>query len=180
MFLSQVKIASPWELADSRLKDLTHLGAYHNWVEQAFPDALTEGTRPRHLWRIDKHRGRLFLLIVSQDRPNLARLNYYGVPGSARIKEYDNWLAHIQNGDYYCFRLTANPIKRLAENHKRVALIDPLACVEWLQRQGEKYGFKPQGVEISRHDTPLLRRKKSKPTRLNRVVFDGFLSVTDA
>lgn len=179
MFLSRVEIANPWQVLDSRLKDLTHLGAYHNWVERSFPEAVTQGERPRHLWRIDEQRGRRFLLVVSQEKPDLSRLNYYGVPGSARVKNYDDWLSHLQSDQQYRFRLTANPIKRLSENHKRVALTQPEECVKWLQRQGQKYGFILRGVQITRHDTPLLRRKNSQPTRLNRVVFDGQLAVTD-
>lgn len=179
MFLSQVEVANPWQVMDNRLKDLTHLGAYHNWVEMSFPEAVKQGERPRHLWRIDEHRGRRFLLIASQEKPNLERLNYYGVPGSARAKSYDNWLNNLQSGQRYRFRLTANPTKRLSENHKRVALTQPEECVKWLQCQGEKYGFLLQGVQITYHDTPLLRRKGSQPTRLNRIVFDGQLTVTD-
>ncbi|WP_449261930.1 type I-E CRISPR-associated protein Cas6/Cse3/CasE, partial [Escherichia coli] len=35
-----------------KIRDLTHLGAYHNWVEQSFRE--DNGVRSRKLWRLDK------------------------------------------------------------------------------------------------------------------------------
>ena len=34
-----------------KIRDLTHLGAYHNWVEQSFREE--SGVRSRKLWRLD-------------------------------------------------------------------------------------------------------------------------------
>lgn len=46
MYLSRVEIDR-----DNRYKtrDLTHLGAYHNWVEQSFPEEIENNQRGRHL-----------------------------------------------------------------------------------------------------------------------------------
>ena len=48
-----------------KIKDLTHLGAYHNWVEKSFNEA--KGVRSRKLWRIDKINDKKYLIVVSQN-----------------------------------------------------------------------------------------------------------------
>ena len=44
MYLSRVEIDRNNR---QKIKDLTHLGAYHNWVEQSFPDELKQELRTR-------------------------------------------------------------------------------------------------------------------------------------
>ena len=71
MFLSRVQLD-----IDNRQKvrNLTHLGAYHDWVERSFPKEFASGKRTRKLWRIDRLRGKTYLLIVSQEMPDLSAL----------------------------------------------------------------------------------------------------------
>ena len=82
MYLSRVEIDT-----DSRqkIKDLSHLGAYHNWVERSFPAEIAEGERQRHLRRLDTLNGRNYLLLLSPEKPDLHALERYGKPGTARI-----------------------------------------------------------------------------------------------
>ena len=68
MYISQVEI----DLNNRRkIRDLTHLGAYHNWVEMSFPEEINKKERSRKLWRIDRIGDRTFLLIVSEVKPDL-------------------------------------------------------------------------------------------------------------
>ena len=48
-----------------KMKDLTHLGAYHNWIESCFPKEWEENVRSRKLWRIDTLHGKKYILLVS-------------------------------------------------------------------------------------------------------------------
>ncbi len=75
MYLSRVEIDT-----DNRqkIKDLSHLGAYHNWVERSFPAEIAEGERQRHLWRLDTLNGRNYLLLLSPEKPDLHELERYG------------------------------------------------------------------------------------------------------
>lgn len=66
MFLSRVEKANNNR---QQIKSLTHLGAYHDWVEQSFPEEMKQGERLRHLWRLDQIGGREYLLILSQNKP---------------------------------------------------------------------------------------------------------------
>lgn len=47
------------------MKDLTHLGCYHAWVEDSFPEFSKEN-RPRKLWRIDNIYDKYYLLVLSE------------------------------------------------------------------------------------------------------------------
>lgn len=66
MYLSRVEINFD---NHRRIRDLTHLGAYHNWVEQSFPEEIEQHIRNRHLWRIDELNHKKYLLVLVN--PNL-------------------------------------------------------------------------------------------------------------
>ena len=87
MYFSRVEIDTQNR---RKIKDLTHLGAYHNWVESSFPWEFEQGFRSRKLWRIDSLQGKKYLLLVSEEKPDIKSLEKYGVPGSAQTKLYDN------------------------------------------------------------------------------------------
>lgn len=55
LYLSRVEIDSTNR---RKLKNLTHLGAYHDWVEKCFPEEIKNHERQRHLWRIDDFKGK--------------------------------------------------------------------------------------------------------------------------
>ena len=51
MYLSRVEV----DFANrKKIKNLSHLGAYHSWVEESFPQEIAAGRRLRHLWRLDR------------------------------------------------------------------------------------------------------------------------------
>ncbi len=64
MYLSQVEVDTNNRY---KIQDLTHLGAYHNWVEQSFPNEMSLKERSRKLWRIDQLKGKKYLLVVSPE-----------------------------------------------------------------------------------------------------------------
>ena len=79
MYLSRVQID---DRNRQKIRDLTHLAAYHNWVESSFPEEIAHHRRSRHLWRIDILGGKRYLLIVSEEKPDSTRLEQYGVQGT--------------------------------------------------------------------------------------------------
>ena len=111
MYLSRVEIDQGNR---QKLKDLTHLGAYHSWVENSFPEKFGQD-RPRHLWRIDTLRHKRYLLVVSAEKPNLNLLDKYGVPDTTKKKNYDPFLEKVKQNMIYNFRLTANPVHRVTQ-----------------------------------------------------------------
>ena len=71
MYLSRVEIDVNNRI---KIKDLSHIGAFHNWVESSFPEEFDIGVRTRKLWRIDRLNNKEYLLIVSETKPSLEHL----------------------------------------------------------------------------------------------------------
>lgn len=63
MFLSRVEIDTGNR---RKIRDLTHLGAFHSWVEDSFPEERNAQTRTRKLWRIDHLDDHAYLLVASR------------------------------------------------------------------------------------------------------------------
>lgn len=194
MYLSRVEIDIQNR---NRTRTLTHLGAYHNWVEQSFPQEISAGRRLRHLWRIDQLGSKKYLLVLSPDKPQLAQLEKYGVPGTAATKPYDEFLTRLQFGQVLRFRLTANPVhtvRRSAEDRDGhvVPHITVAQQAKWLVDRSRKLGFElleqPASVfeaeelrkafSVTQRGYPVLR-KAGHTIHLSRVTFEGLLRIID-
>lgn len=194
MYLSRVEID-----VNNRYKtrDLTHLGAFHNWVEQSFPEEIKTQKRFRHLWRIDQLNGKKYLLLLSQEEPVANKFAQYGVTKSVQTKSYDHFLSGIKTGELMRFRLTANPVHAVPQPGKSQPKILPHITVDqqkvWLVKRAEKLGFelisKPDAenveglnalaFDIVSRDWPILVRKHGHGAKLSRVTFEGLLKVSD-
>lgn len=182
MYLSRV-------LIDNRnrrkIKDLTHLGAYHNWVESSFPDEFTKKTRSRKLWRIDILQGKKYLLLVSDGKPNMEIFEKYGVPGSAQTKLYDKFLDSIDEERIYRFRVTLNPVKSLSQGAGIRGRVVPEITVEqqlqFLESRADKLGFElvPNEYQIVERCWEPFLKQGQKKIQLSKASYEGLLKVTD-
>lgn len=182
MYLSRVEI----DILDRRkIKELTHLGAYHNWVEMSFPDEVDQEIRTRKLWRIDRIRDHLYLLIVSENKPNLEALERYGVSGSAETKDYDKFLDSISEGELYRFRVTLNPVRAVSQGEGKRGRVMPEITAEqqlaFLESRAERLGFKlmPEEYQIVERSWEPFRKKGQRMMRLSKATYEGILKVTD-
>lgn len=182
MYLSRVEINTEnRKLA----RELSHLGAYHNWVERSFPDEVDEKVRSRKLWRIDTIGDKRYLLIVSETEPNLERLEYYGMKNSAETKSYELFLSSIKEGMKFRFRVTLNPVKSVSdENCKNRGRVYPILnekeLVDFLLKRSEKNGFNLKENEFTVVNQGFEVLKKSKETtKLRKAVYEGVLTVSD-
>lgn len=139
-YISRVEIDDKNRL---KMKELIGLSGYHNWVERSFPIEYDENNRPRHLWRVDTIGKHKYLLLISDSRPDLDKLEKFGVKGTASTKKYDQYLDKISNDSYWKFRLVANPTHRIFESGK--SRVVPHVTIEqqmtWLLDRSEKNGF---------------------------------------
>lgn len=194
MYLSRVEIDTKNRY---KTKDLTHLGAYHHWVESSFPAAVKAGERPRHLWRLDTLAGKQYLLVVSAEKPDSTELQRYGVSGTVITKSYDRFLAAIQSGEIMQFRLTANPTHSIIGPEKRRRIVPHVTVArqrQWLIDRAGRLGFElimqesadagvtvqERAFDIVGRDWPVRHEKKGPTIRFSRVTFEGILQVTDA
>ncbi|WEV43553.1 type I-E CRISPR-associated protein Cas6/Cse3/CasE [Lactobacillus sp. ESL0684] len=192
MYLSRVEIDT-----DNRqkIKDLVNLAAYHNWVEQSFPEEIAVGERRRHLWRIDQLNGRQYLLVLSENQPDKDKLLRYG-KGEVTIKDYDHLLSILHEGQVLQFRLTANPTRTVSVPGSKQGRVFPHVTVEqqskWLADRAPKAGFQLEFAEsendesqntssfkIVSRDWPILSNRKSRRVKLSRVSYEGILQITD-
>ena len=167
------------------MRDLTHLGAYHNWVETSFPDEISQDIRSRKLWRIDKINDHLYLLVVSEGKPDLNALEKYGVPGSAETKCYDSFLDSICRDHLYRFRVTLNPVRAVSQGEGKRGRVMPEITAEqqlhFLESRAERLGFDliPEEYQIVERSWEPFRKKGQRMIRLSKATYEGTLKVTD-
>ena len=111
MYLSRV------ELDPTRRSTMAALSApqkLHGAVESAFA-----GERRRRLWRLDRLGERLYLLLLSEDAPELSGVvEQFGTGAAAETRSYDPLLQRVEPGSCWQFRLTANPTKSCKDPQK--------------------------------------------------------------
>lgn len=182
MYLSRVAIDS---LNRRKIKDLTHLGAYHNWVESSFPEEFKENVRSRKLWRIDTLQGKKYMLLVTKKMPDLKSLEKYGIPDSAQTKSYDEYLGSIKEGSIYRFRVTLNPVKALSQEYGKRGRVVPEITAEqqmlFLESRAEKLGFEliPDEYQIVERTWEPFIKQDQKTIWLSKVTYEGLLKVTN-
>lgn len=183
MYLSRVEI----DLQNrQKIKNLSHVGAYHHWVEESFPQEFENGERTRKLWRIDTLNHKQFLLIVSPTKPDLIKLERYGVTGSAQTKLYTTFLNSLKKGMQARFRVTLNPVVSIANpNGKRGRVVPHVTAtqqMDFLLKRSEKNGFilQENDYSIVERGYVLLKRMNTKNIRLSKVVYEGKLTVRDS
>lgn len=182
MYLSRVEI----DINNRRkIKDLTHLGAYHNWVEQSFPQEVEKEERSRKLWRIDNLNGKTYLLIQSENAPDIEKLETYGVKGSGQVKAYDKFLENLKEGSSYRFRVVLNPVISLPNPDGKRGRVVPHITEEHQMKyfldRTEKNGFSvdPDQVIIVERAFVNLKKHNKKPIRLAKAAYEGTLTITD-
>ena len=156
---------------------------FHGAIESAFP-----GERRRRLWRLDVLRGTPYLLILSEDRPNLTgAVKQFGVTERQPLweeRDYAPLLARTVKGSRWHFRLTANPT--ISKSHpgtrgKVLAHITPSHQKQWLMEQSEKRGFSlcEEKFEVVSGQWLHFDKRGRNAVTLLSVTFEGELAVTD-
>lgn len=186
MYLSRVKLDT------ARRGTMAALAApqrFHGAVESAFP-----GPRARRLWRLDKLGGDLYLLLVSEERPQLqAVAGQFGFPDdplAAQTRDYAPFLDRLRVGSRWHFRLTANPT-RSVPNHGDAAARGAIKahCTpeyqgKWLRDRAETHGFSLKEGDFAVTAQRRLRFQKGGEDRrtvyILSATFEGVLTVTDA
>lgn len=182
MYLSRVELDARNR---QKIRDLTHVGAYHSWVENSFPEEEKRGERSRKLWRLDTLHGKKYLLVLSESEPDLEELEKYGVYGTAQTKSYDAFLRNIQAGKLYRFRAVLNPEHSQAIGPNERGRVFPEVTVNqqlaYLERRAEKNGFEllPKEYTITDRCYVVLKKNGQKPVHLCQVAYEGVLRVKD-
>lgn len=159
----------------------------------------------RPLWRLDEGPSGTLLYLVSPEKPDLTHLvEQAGWPTTTGWKtlDYAPFLAALQEGSAWEFRLAANPTHSIGGapgvRGKRVGHVTVAQQRDWLTKRAESLGFRIPVVEIegddgelhadptvaiTRREHPTFARRRegggSDRVTIDRVVFDGRLVVLD-
>ena len=82
---------------------LTSPQKFHGAVENSF-----SGERRRRLWRLDRLNGKLYLLLLSEELPDLTGLcTQFGTGAAPETRRYEPLLERVTPGSCWQFRLRA-------------------------------------------------------------------------
>ena len=181
MYLSRV------ELDPTRRSTMAALAApqkLHGAVESAFT-----GERRRRLWRLDRLGERLYLLLLSEDVPELSGVvEQFGTGAAAETRSYDPLLQRVEPGSSWQFRLTANPTKCCkdpkapAERGTVAAHCSTKYQKQWLLDRAAKHGFalREEEFTVTRVQWQHFAKHGTRPVTLLAVTYEGVLQVTDS
>lgn len=182
MFLSRIPID---RYNRNTLRALNSPSVFHGALESSFA-----GERQRNLWRIDCTGDQLYILLLSNCKPELSSFcSQFGYDGwvSYEIKSYDGLLERIKNGDKWRFRLTANPTKSVSaqgqgSRGKKLAHITTDFQKKWLVEKSEKSGFSVTENSFDVVESRWLKfaKRGQRGVSLFSVTYEGVLEVTDA
>lgn len=174
------------ELDPTRRSTMTALVSpqkFHGAVESSFA-----GGRQRRLWRLDQLGEKLYLLLLSEEVPDLTGLcEQFGTGAAPETRDYTPLLERVTPGSCWQFRLTANPThsqKDPADPQARGVLKPCYIEAEqeaWLRAQAEKHGFAlpENGFVVTQKKTYHFRKNGTRPVTLLAVTYEGILQVTD-
>ncbi len=188
MYLSRVELDTTRR---STMAALTAPQKIHGAVESSFP-----GERRRRLWRLDQLGEKLYLLLLSEEKPDLQNVAaQFGGSSLPQTKPYDPLLRRIQPGSVWRFRLTANPTRSRVDGSQldekgrfKRGKVQACSTVEfqedWLRQRSEKHGFilPEEGftVTASRWLHFTKGNSRGRTVSLLAVTYEGVLQVTDA
>ncbi len=175
MYLTRLKL----DINNRRtMSALASPNLFHGALESAFP-----GERKRRLWRIDTLRQETYLMILSEDKPDLSKVaEQFSSPEEKwESLPYEKLLDRISAGSRWHFRLAANPTVK--KDNKVMAHITAKYQREWLMKRAGRLGFRLEEDEFQVTGSHWYRFRKKREEKqyvsLLAVTFEGTLTVED-
>jgi len=182
MYLSRVELDT--SLRNTK-RAMVHLEMMHAAIERSSEEG-------RNLWRIDKLNGKYYLLVLSQELPDLGILQeQFGRPDCpGESKDYTKFVGQIKEGQRWRFRLKANPVHAVKDSRegrgKTIAHVSEKWQREWLMKRAEKNGFSLEEDSFEITDVQWFRFGKNgaaprsnKQISIKAVTFEGVLTVSN-
>lgn len=177
--------------------------AMHAAVMAGFSPDAHDSMPGRTLWRLDQDGRRHTLYLVSPEQPQLDHVVEqagWAQEGWASV-DYDPFLSRLRAGQHWGFRLTANPVRSVAQAEGRGKVlphVTPAQQVGWLRQRAEQWGFsllRADGLPIGDdpEETPFVTVTGRRDERFGRhadkgrgrnvtlrlAQFDGALQIDD-
>ena len=136
----------------------------HQAIWSLFPNSPER--KRDHLFRVEaEQNGQLLLLLQSSSAPISSE--------KANVIQSKPFNIQLTNGDYYKFKLLANPTKCLSKGKKIIEIKDEAEQIAWLQRK-----LNGANVTVTALESKLVNSKKSFYSRF--VCFEGVIQLIDA
>ena len=135
----------------------------HQAIWSLFPD--TPDRKRDHLFRVESHKkGQVVALLQSSTEPKSSE--------KAEVLQSKPFNLTLSEGDYYKFKLVANPTKRLSKERNVIEIEEEADQIVWLQ--GKLDGA---NVTVTAMESKLVDSCKSFKSRF--VCFEGILQIMD-
>lgn len=165
----------------------------HAAVESSFPS--NEEKDNRNLWRIDRLGNAMYLLVLSNGKPDFSHIvDQFGWPGAEQkweTQSYTPLMERIEVGQRWQFRLRANPVHSIkstsdaetqkpSQRGKVYAHVTVQQQEQWLLERAAKYGFnlREDSFCVVQQEVRKFFRN-GKPVTLGIATFEGILEVAD-
>jgi CRISPR system Cascade subunit CasE len=175
MYLSRIKLNTGIR---ATIKLLSSPQVVHATVEASF----AEDNKTRKLWRLDYFQGHPYVIILSQNKPDLTQFaTQFGYPECpGEIHDYQKVLEILKDGQRYRFRLCANPVHSVSQGEgkrgKVMAHVTITQQEEWLKSKSDKLGFTLKQFMVVQHDMKRFTRQHKYVT-LGTATFEGILQI---
>jgi len=172
MYLSKL-VLNPRETVV--LRDLSNAHKFHQRMMQAFPDE-EDRAQPRQDWHIlfRQEPDSDVVLVQSEIEPDWAKLP------TGYLKNHSVKPMNLLPEGRFQFRLRANPSKRDFKTKKITGFYHRPDQLAWLERQGERQGFRLLEVDVIPSPNVFgTKQKGQSPVRLTTALYQGTLEVTD-
>lgn len=162
---------------------------FHGAIESSF-----QSERRRNLWRIDNLNGERYLMILSEQKPDLSQAaRQFGVQSQTdepawESLEYEPLFARISPGGKWRFRLVANPTVSYARTRDGERLRGEVHAHtgvyhqrKWLMDRAEKNGFvlEPDAFDVTHTQWYRFSKGGRRILTLLAVTYEGVLTVID-
>ncbi len=136
----------------------------HQAIWSLFPD--TPERKRDHLFRVEGNKsGQVVALLQSSTEPKNSK--------EAEVLQTKPFNLTLTAGEYYKFKVVANPTKRLKKERNVIEIQEEPEQIEWLQRK-----LDGANVTVTAMESTLVDSKKSFKSRF--VTFEGVMQIIDA
>lgn len=142
--------------------------------------------RMRNVWRIDHLDGRDYILLVTQEIPDLTDFQrQFGLKDEEPLtKSYDKFLKSLQPGQKWRFRIKINPVK--SREGKRYPILNK-DLHTWFIEKAQSLGMEPDKESLNIMDIReynfykdiTMRSQLNRYVRFKAVTFEGVMRIID-
>ena len=160
---------------------------FHHAIENCF-----SGPRQRRLWRLDSFGEKNYLIIVSENSPDLSKSFTEFAPQKnnnlCESKSYISFMHRLKEGQKWHFRLSANPVKAAVDEDipkgtrgKVRAHVTPKQQIQWLSDRAESIGvhFEVNTLQVVDSNWYRFYKRSGVCVTFRKVTFEGLLTVQD-